>query len=413
MSEMTPHMKKRHAAERRFRWYGRLAVLFALFMLGVLVVSILGPAYNGFRQTEVEVTVAVPQSLPEDKGALHRMGMKLSRDAFASLFPPLEDRAAKRELLLMLSKSAGLRVMRALEHATPGESLSIWVPTSDIVDQVAKGKVSHATPVSERRVTDQQITWTEELREKGKLRTRFNPYFFSNGDSRQPEKAGFLGGVIGSLFTLLVCMSVAFPIGVMAAIYLEELSSKGRMRDIIEVNINNLAAVPSIVYGLLGVALWLNFIGLPRSAPIVGGLTLALMTLPVVIISTRLSLRAVPDSIRQAALGLGATKMQAVFHHVLPLAMPGIMTGTILGLARAIGETAPLLMIGMVAFIVDLPHGILSPSTVMPVQIYLWSSSPEAGFADKTSAGIAVLIAILLVMNALAIWIRKRYEQRW
>jgi len=268
-------------------------------------------------------------------------------------------------------------------------------------------------PEAQRKITDKEIVWLDALRAEQATQTRFNSIFVFTGASREPELAGIWGAVVGSFLTMLVTLSIAFPIGVSAAIYLEEFAPKNRWTSLIEVNINNLAAVPSIVFGLLGLAVFLNFFGLPRSAPLVGGMVLALMTLPIIIIASRASLRAVPPSIREAALGIGASKVQAVFHHVLPLAMPGIMTGTILGMAHALGETAPLLMIGMVAFIVDIPHGITDPATILPVQIFMWADFPEPGFQQKTSAAILILLAFLIVMNAIAIVLRKRFERRW
>jgi phosphate transport system permease protein len=262
-------------------------------------------------------------------------------------------------------------------------------------------------------VKDQEIAWISVLEEQGRIENRFNWSFFQTGDSREPEQAGILGAVVGSFFTLIVTLLISFPIGVLAAIYLEEFAPKNRWTDLIEVNINNLAAVPSIVFGLLGLAVFLNVFGMPRSAPVVGGMVLALMTLPTIIIASRAALKSVPPSIRQAALGMGASRLQTVTHHVLPLAMPGILTGTIIGMAQALGETAPLLMIGMVAFIVDVPGGFTDPATVMPVQIYLWADSPERAFVAKTSAAIMVLLAFLILMNALAVLLRKRFERRW
>ena len=273
--------------------------------------------------------------------------------------------------------------------------------------------VSYVTPESNRRVKDQEIAWISVLEEQGRIENRFNWSFFQTGDSREPEQAGILGAVVGSLFTLIVTLLISFPIGVLAATYLEEFAPKNRWTDLIEVNINNLAAVPSIVFGLLGLAVFLNVFGMPRSAPVVGGMVLALMTLPTIIIASRAALKSVPPSIRQAALGMGASRLQTVTHHVLPLAMPGILTGTIIGMAQALGETAPLLMIGMVAFIVDVPGGFTDPATVMPVQIYLWADSPERAFVAKTSAAIMVLLAFLILMNALAVLLRKRFERRW
>ncbi|MEJ2575745.1 MAG: phosphate ABC transporter permease PstA [Gammaproteobacteria bacterium] len=269
------------------------------------------------------------------------------------------------------------------------------------------------TPESSRRVKDNSIAWMMYLEDKGLVEKQFNTAFFSNGDSREPELAGIGGAAMGSLFTLLVTLLLSFPIGVAAAVYLEEFAPKNRWTDLIEVNINNLAAVPSIVFGLLGLAVFINFFGLPRSAPLVGGLVLTLMTLPTIIIASRAALKSVPPSIREAALGVGASKMQTIFHHVLPLAMPGMLTGTIIGMAQALGETAPLLMIGMVAFIVDIPGGVTDPATVLPVQIFLWADSPERAFVERTSAAIMVLLAFLIAMNAFAVVMRRRFERRW
>ena len=294
-----------------------------------------------------------------------------------------------------------------------GKTLSLWVPADDEVDMMMKGHTDRNAPEGERRLKDNQLAWVDQLHAKGLLEKRFNTTLFTNGDSRDPELAGIWGAVVGSFYTLVVTLLLSFPIGVAAAVYLEEFAPKNRYTDIIEVNINNLAAVPSIVFGLLGLAMFINFFGLPRSAPLVGGLVLTLMTLPTIIIASRAALKSVPPSIREAALGVGASPQQAMMYHVLPLAMPGILTGTIIGMAQALGETAPLLMIGMVAFIVDVPGGVFDPSTVLPVQIYLWADSPERAFVERTSAAIMVLLTFLIVMNALAVVLRKRFERRW
>ncbi|MGD8583527.1 MAG: phosphate ABC transporter permease PstA, partial [Gammaproteobacteria bacterium] len=262
-------------------------------------------------------------------------------------------------------------------------------------------------------IKDHQIAWVDKLDEQGRIEKRFNKIFFTAGDSREPELAGIWGAATGSFYTLLVTLLLAFPLGVATAVYLEEFAPQNKWTDLIEVNINNLAAVPSIVFGLLGLAVFINFFGMPRSAPLVGGLVLTLMTLPTIIIASRAALKSVPPSIREAALGVGASKMQMVFHHVLPLAMPGMLTGTIIGMAQALGESAPLLMIGMVAFIVDIPGGVTDPSTVLPVQIYLWADSPERAFVERTSAAIMVLLAFLITMNALAVMLRRKFERRW
>jgi len=264
-----------------------------------------------------------------------------------------------------------------------------------------------------RPISDAQIAWVESLQDKGHIEKHFNRALFTNGDSREPELAGIKGALMGSFYMLIVTVALAFPIGVAAAIYLEEFAPRSRWSDLIEVNINNLAAVPSIVFGLLGLAVFINWMALPRSAPLVGGLVLSLLTLPVIIIASRAAIQAVPPSIREAALGLGASRMQVVFHHVLPLALPGMLTGTIIGMSRALGESAPLLMIGMVAFIVDVPGGFTDPATALPVQVYLWADSPERAFAERTSAAIIVLLGFLLVMNLAAVIIRKRMERKW
>ncbi|MCA0400069.1 MAG: phosphate ABC transporter permease PstA [Proteobacteria bacterium] len=291
---------------------------------------------------------------------------------------------------------------------------TVLVAPSDGVTEVKAWRVAtYVTPEADRRVTDAEIAWLEALRAKGQLQNAFATRFFTNGDSREPELAGIRGALTGSALTLLVTLLFCLPIGVGAAVYLEEFAPKNRLTDILEVNINNLAAVPSIVFGLLGLAMFLNFFGLPRSAPLVGGLVLALLVLPTIIIASRAALKAVPPSIKEAALGVGASHQQAIFHHVLPLAMPGIMTGTIIGMAHALGETAPLLMIGMVAFIVDVPAGVTDAATVLPVQIYLWSDLPEMAFQTRTAAAIMVLLGFLFVMNGAAILLRRRFERRW
>ena len=282
--------------------------------------------------------------------------------------------------------------------------------------EVAQGQwqiLNFAVPEADRKVGDRPAVWLEMMRDRGKLEQQFAWNLFLNGDSREAELAGILGSIMGSLMVVFVTVVLSLPIGVAAAIYLEEFAPKNRLTEIIEVNINNLAAVPSIIFGLLGLAVFLGFFGMPRSVPLVGGIVIALMSLPTIIIASRAAIRAVPPSIREAALGVGASHQQAVFHHVLPLAMPGIMTGTILAVASAIGETAPLLLIGMVAFIVDIPTGFLDSATVLPVQIYLWSDLPERAFEARTAAAIVVLLVIMLMLNALAIYLRKKFERRW
>ena len=314
---------------------------------------------------------------------------------------------------LLVAINGGLvKIMKLSDVAITGEVL---LPLAS-ANEAAPGQwqlVTYVTPEGNRKVTDQEVAFLERFKEQGKVQRNFNWMFFTAGDSREPELAGIRGALFGTALTLLVTLSLCVPIGVLSAVYLEEFAPKNRLTALIEVNINNLAAVPSIVFGLLGLAVFLNFMNLPRSAPLVGGLVLALLVLPTIIIAARAALKAVPPSIKEAALGVGASHQQAVFHHVLPLAMPGIMTGTIIGMAHALGETAPLLMIGMVAFIVDVPTGFTDSATVLPVQIYLWSDLPEVAFQAKTAATIMVLLMFLFVMNGMAIWLRKKFERRW
>ena len=329
--------------------------------------------------------------------------------------PGVTGRSERRELYRLVSIGAGYQ-LRDRVRADPslvGSTISVWVPASSNVDMLVKGNIDPTIDESLRPISDAQVAWVESLRDAERIEKHFNKALFSNGDSREPELAGIKGALMGSFYMLVVTVVLAFPIGVAAAIYLEEFAPKSRWSDLIEVNINNLAAVPSIVFGLLGLAVFINWMALPRSAPLVGGLVLSLLTLPVIIIASRAAIQSVPPSIREAALGLGASKMQVVFHHVLPLALPGMLTGTIIGMSRALGESAPLLMIGMVAFIVDVPGGFTDPATALPVQVYLWADSPERAFAERTSAAIIVLLGFLLVMNLAAVIIRKRMERKW
>ena len=349
-------------------------------------------------------------------GAIPLFAGTLLVSFIAIMFPDVKGRKAKRAALYrIVSPGAGF-MLRERVLADPGligRTERIWVPADDDIDILVKGHIDRNAPESERRVKNDQIAWVTLLEETGRIEKRFNTTFFTAGDSREPELAGIRGAAVGSFYTLLVTLVLSFPIGVAAAVYLEEFAPTNRLTDIIEVNINNLAAVPSIIFGLLGLAVFINFFGLQRSAPLVGGLVLTLMTLPTIIIASRAALKSVPPSIREAALGMGASKMQTITHHVLPLAMPGMLTGTIIGMAQALGESAPLLMIGMVAFIVDVPGGPLDPSTVLPVQIFLWVDSPEPAFVERTSAAIMVLLAFLITMNAIAVVLRRRFERRW
>jgi phosphate transport system permease protein len=366
-------------------------------------------------QTYVKITVNLDPAEFDRDDIGDTNFLKLVKDAIRSEFPGVTSRLAKRRLAALISSQASYKVRDMVEKNPDliGKTINVWVLADDDVDMLMKGHIKKSTPESARRLTNRQIAWIESLEKDGKIDIRFNTTFFTTGDSREPELAGIKGALFGSFFTLLVTLALSFPIGVAAAVYLEEFAPKNRVTDLIEVNINNLAAVPSIVFGLLGLAVFLGWMNMPRSAPLVGGLVLTLMTLPTIIIASRASLKSVPPSIREAALGVGASNMQAMTHHVLPLALPGILTGTIIGMAQALGETAPLLMIGMMAFIVDVPQGFTDPASVLPVQIYLWADSPERGFVEKTSAAIMVLLTFLVAMNATAVLLRKRFERRW
>ncbi len=414
-------LRRRYAAESRFKYYGMAAIAVALLMLAVLFGTIVSNGWSAFRQTYVQLSVTLDESEIDPDGArdpavLSRADYEgLVKKTLRAMFPDVSKRREKRELYDLVSIGASFDLREAVldDPALIGTTLDLRVPASDDVDMYMKGYISAEVAEDERRISDKQIARVELLRDDGRIETGFNLGFFTSGDSREPELAGIAGALLGSLWTMLVVLLLSFPVGVMAAIYLEEFAPKNRWTDIIEVNINNLAAVPSIIFGLLGLAVFLNFFGLPRSVPVVGGMVLALMTLPTIIIAGRAALMAVPPSIREAALGLGASRMQMVGGHVLPLAMPGMLTGAIIGMARALGETAPLLMIGMVAFIVDLPRGPLDSAAVLPVQIYLWADSPERAFVERTSAATIVLLVFLILMNLGAVLLRKRFEKRW
>ncbi|MEH0019193.1 MAG: phosphate ABC transporter permease PstA [Desulfobacter sp.] len=408
-------LAKRYQKERRFRRYGLAAIIMSLSFLSFLFISIIANGYTAFQQTAIELEIFLdPQEIDkENLATANYLGMV--RTSLKKTFPDVKGRKDKRKLYGIVSTGASflLQDFVARNRHEIGNTIKIWVPADDDVDMLMKGHISRDVPESERRMNDLQLSWVDHLIEQNRIKKEFNTTFFTAGDSREPELAGIWGAACGSFYTLLVTLLLSFPIGVAAAVYLEEFAPTNRWTDIIEVNINNLAAVPSIVFGLLGLAVFLNFFGLPRSAPLVGGLVLTLMTLPTIIIASRAALKSVPPSIREAALGVGASKTQMVTHHVLPLALPGMLTGTIIGMAQALGETAPLLMIGMVAFIVDIPGGFTDPSTVLPVQIFLWADSPERAFLERTSAAIMVLLAFLVTMNAVAVFLRKKFERRW
>jgi phosphate transport system permease protein len=414
-------LARRYRAERRFQVYGIGAVSFGIALLLLLFYVIVSKGYTAFEQTYLKIDVSYPASEIDPAGT--RIGAELEaadyqavlHAALREMFPDATERAQLRKLYGMLSTSAEATLReRVLAHPSViGTRESLRLLAHHPIDMLIKGQVDRAAPQDQRTVDDEVLGWIDRLASEHRVERRFNTRFFINGDSREPEQAGVFGAIVGSLFTLAVTLVLSFPIGVAAAVYLEEFAPKNRLTDLIEVNINNLAAVPSIVFGLLGLAMFIQFFGLPRSAPLVGGLVLTLMTLPTIIIASRAALKAVPPSIRQAALGMGASPVQTVLHHVLPLATPGMLTGAIIGMARALGESAPLLMIGMVAFIVDVPKSLTDAATVLPVQVFLWATSPERAFVERTSGAIMVLLVFLLVMNAAAVYLRSRFERRW
>ncbi|MFH0783556.1 MAG: phosphate ABC transporter permease PstA [Pseudomonadota bacterium] len=408
-------LKKRYRTNRWFQRIGLTAIVLSLSFIAFLFFQIISEGYTAFIQTNIllEVDFSVQAFAKENLAAADYPG--LVKKSLSETFPEVKGRKEKKDLFGLVSSGAAYKLKEIVE-ANPkiiGSRQKVWVPAASDVDMLMKSKIDRTSAEENRRLNDNQLAWLDTLKDQGRLEKRFNRTFFTSGDSREPELAGILGGVKGTALTLLITLALAFPIGVAAAIYLEEFAPQNHWTDLIEVNINNLAAVPSIIFGLLGLAVFINFFGLPRSTPIVGGLVLALMALPTIIIAGRASLKSVPPSIREAALGIGASKMQTVTHHVLPLALPGMLTGAIIGMAHALGETAPLLMIGMVAFIVDIPGAITDPAAVLPVQIYLWADSPERGFTEKTSAAIIILLAFLMLMNSIAIYLRKKFEIKW
>ena len=415
-------LKKRYAREKRFRFYGFASIAISFLFLLILLVNISLKGYPAFQQTYVQLDINIKaETLGIDKNSEHDALFSADYSALVSnalkeTFPDVKGRKQKRALKSLVSNSAAYDLRDAVV-ANPnliGTTQSFWFLAKDDVDVYMKGNIDRNSPEADRRVKDFQLVWIDKLQQEGRLEKRFNTGLFSFGDSREPEQAGIKGAIVGSLLTMLVTLLLSFPIGVGAAVYLEEFAPKNnRWVDMIEININNLAAVPSIVFGLLGLAVFISFFGVPRSAPLVGGLVLTLMTLPTIIIASRAAIKSVPPSIREAAYGLGASRVQTTFHHTIPLAMPGILTGTIIGMAQALGETAPLLMIGMVAFVADIPQSITDPSTVLPIQIFLWSDSPERAFTERASAAIMVLIGFLVVMNLLAVFLRKKFEKKW
>lgn len=423
--EQIDRLAARYRKEKLFKTLAICSLGTAIGALLVVLISIFSTGISGFTETRITMDVTMDErvigdisTMSEEELNNHIPSINANRILISALqekFPKVTSRRDTFAMLRLFSVGAQSDIRDAILADTSiiGQTISLNLKAGSDVDMFLKGQISRDVPESDRKVTDQQIGWIDQFVAEDRIKQGFNWGFFTSGDSREPELAGIWSATVGSLLTLMVTFFISFPIGVGSAIYLEEFAPKNRVTDIIEININNLAAVPSIIFGLLGLAIFINIMELPRSAPLVGGLTLALMTLPTIIITARAAIKAVPPSIKEAAIGLGASHMQTVFHHVLPLSMPGILTGAIIGMAQALGETAPLLMIGMVAFIVDTPAGITEAATALPVQVYLWADSPERGFLEKTSAAIMVLLLFLIIMNGIAIWLRQKFEKKW
>jgi phosphate transport system permease protein len=413
-------LARRQTREKRFRTYGQIAIAIALAFLVVLFVSIFLKGIPGFFQYYVTLDVVIDQERIDPTGDLSIQSL-YDGDARGIVRSALYEatgatgRSGRRAAGKLISKGAEQRLREAIikDKSLVGQTVPMKFALDDDVDSFLRGYISAEVAEKDRRISDKQIDFIKQLQASNLISYDFSDYLIFGSASRDPEIAGIKGAFVGSMLTLSVCLLLAFPMGVATAVYLEEFAPKNRITELIEVNINNLAAVPSVVFGILGLAVFIGIFGIPRSIPLIGGVVLALMTLPTIIISSRAAIRAVPPSIRDAALGIGASKLQTVTHHVLPLAMPGMLTGTIIGMAQALGETAPLLMIGMVAFIVDVPGSVTDPGTVLPVQIFMWADFAERMFIHKTSAAIIVLLVFLIFMNAIAIFIRNRLERRW
>ncbi|SEP17373.1 phosphate ABC transporter membrane protein 2, PhoT family [Salinihabitans flavidus] len=413
--EIKAHLRKRKRSQFMLKTLGIGAISIAFAMLFLLVGSLISTGYQAFTQTHLVVEARIDPALVDPDNPSDGNFRQLALDIVSNRVIGGADTDNTDRLTDILSNRAQF-TLRDIVVANPdlvGETVELKLPVADKYDQLHKGMLDRDTPEENRRLSDREIEIFDQLVEGGYVAKPLNWALLTNADSRFPEVAGLKGAIIGSAYALLVCFLLSFPVGIGAAIYLEEFAPKNRISDLIEININNLAAVPSVVFGLLGLAVFIGWFGMPRSVPFVGGMTLALMTLPTIIIATRAAIKAVPPSIREAALGVGASKQQVVFGHVLPLAMPGILTGTIIGMAQALGETAPLLLIGMNAFITSAPSTPFDSATALPTQIFIWADSPERGFVSRTSAAILVLLTFLIAMNALAIFLRNKFERKW
>ena len=400
---------KRNQSEKRFKFYGILAVATAIFLLMILLFKIFSTGITAFNQTYIGVKIQIEANSDVSNLDPRR---ELKRN-LRVMFPDVKTRSEKKNLYSLFSNGAYYEFQEMLDNYD-GKKIDgyYYFLASDDVDMYVKGTVKRKGN-SAGRILPSQMTYIDMFKNMNLIELKYNKYLLGSSDSRDPELAGILGAIYGSFYAILIAFITSFPLGILTAVYLEKLASKNRFSDLIETNINNLAAVPSIVFGLLGLAIFLNFFDLPRSASLVGGLTLGLMTLPTIVIASRSAIKSVPPSIEEASIGLGSSKIQTIFNFTLPLAMPGILTGTIIGMARAIGETAPLLMIGMVAFIVDIPSSPMDAATALPVQIFLWQDSPERAFVERTSAAIMVLLLFLFFLNITAVYLRKKLEIKW
>ena len=413
-------IKKRRAKDSRLRLYGRIAIGMATCFLFFMFFSIFTKGYPGFFQYYVTLDIKFDRERIDPKGDLSDTSLyegeasKIVNESLFSIINP-KGRKAKKEARKIVSSGKDLRIAKLVKNDPSlfGTVTKVKFALDDDIDSFLRGYINRDTPESERRISDNVIAYVDKLSEENRISYEFSDYILQGSASGNPEMAGIKGAFFGSILTLSICLLISFPLGVATAVYLEEIAKKNRITEIIEVNINNLAAVPSVVFGIMGLAIFISIFGMPRSIPLVGGMVLALMTLPTIIISSRAAIRAVPPSVRDAAYGIGASKLQVIFHHVIPLAMPGMLTGTIIGMAQALGETAPLLMIGMVAFIVDVPNSVMDPGTVLPVQIFMWADFAERMFIQKTSAAIIILLGFLITMNAFAVYLRKKLERRW
>jgi len=419
-SKVKNSIAKRRAKDNRLRLYGRISISLAVCFLLFLFYSIFSKGYSGFFQYYVTLDINFDRERIDPKGDLSENSLfdgdasVIVNESLFSIIQPT-GRKEKKQAKKIVSSGKDIRITKMVKNDPSlfGTITKVKFALDDDIDSFLRGYIKRETPESERRISNKVIEYVDKLNEEGRITYEFSDYILRGSASGNPEMAGIKGAFIGSMLTLSVCLLISFPLGIATAVYLEEISKKNKITEIIEVNINNLAAVPSVVFGIMGLAIFISIFGMPRSIPLVGGMVLALMTLPTIIISSRAAIRAVPPSVRDAAYGIGASKIQVIFHHVIPLAMPGMLTGTIIGMAQALGETAPLLMIGMVAFIVDIPNSIVDPGTVLPVQIFMWADFAERMFVQKTSAAIIVLLVFLISMNAFAVYLRKKLERRW